>query len=420
MLFSFVAEAFRRFTCGNGRLVQTLWILGCFPKRSQNGPSEEAYRKACAKVPLKWIAEAGKQSHQHARSNKDKLYEGMRIVLVDGTKIIVPRTDETIKTYGLGSGSTGNAYYPQIHAGGFFDLTTGTFADFNFDHGDPAERQVMLEHATLNQESTLYVSDAGYNGMAHVYLMRETGHHLLMELKMGTLAEQFRKTRKRSAIIEITLRRSHLKNYPKNLIGSTFKIRLIRTKGTTKLRSKVLLTTLLDEKRFKWLDIAKLYLQRWRIELAFRHLKMTIAIEHIRKSKLHRIRQLLWGAIILYNLSATIRNKLKCPTLFPDKEKVKIYCFEFIIQLSELFFLAATGVVTRCKEEIRRRLRAMRNCWFLYAPWRVRPKICQFPASTFTRCKSTERKAEFEKSNAIQNDMKILGIQYGQIEPINP
>ena len=420
MLFSFVADAFRRFTCGNGRLVQTLWILGCFPKRYPKGPSEEAYRKACAKVPIGWIAEAGRQSHQHARSSKDKLYEGMRVVLVDGTKIIIPRTDETIKTYGLGSGSTGNAYYPQIHAGGFLDLVTGTFANVDFEHGDPAERQTMLEHAADNPEPTLYIADAGYNGMAHVYLIKETGHDLLMELKMGALAEQFRKSGKRSAIIEITLTRSHLKNYSKDLIGTTFKIRLIRTKGTSKLRSKILLTTLLDEKPFKWLDLSKLYLQRWRIELAFRHLKTTIRIEHIRKVTLHRIKQLLWGAIILYNLSATIRNKLKCPTLFPDKEKVKIYCFEFIIQLSELFFLAATGIVNRCKEEIRRRMQAMRNCWFLYEPWRVRPKICQFPASTFTRCKSTERKAEFEKCDAIRNDMKILGIQNGQINPKNP
>ncbi len=290
ILFSFVADAFRRFTCGNSRLVQTLWTLGCFPKRYQKAPSEEAYRKACAKVPLEWVAEAGKQSHQHARSSKDKLYEGMRIFLVDGTKIIIPRTDETIETYGLGSGSTGNAYYPQIHAGGFFDLVTGTFAEVNFDHGDPAERQIMLEHARDNRESTLYVGDAGYNGMAHVYLMKETGHHLLMQLKMGVLAEKFRKTRKRSAIIEITLTRSHLKNYPKNLIGTTFKVRLICTKGTTELRSRVLLTARLDEKRFKWLDLAKLYLQRWRIELAFRHLKMTIKIEHIRKTTAHNLR----------------------------------------------------------------------------------------------------------------------------------
>ena len=363
----------------------------------------------------------GRQAKPPTRTfTKDKLYEGMRVVLVDGTKIIIPRTEETIEAYGLGSGSTGDAYYPQIHAGGFFDLVTGTFADVNFNHGDPAERQIMLEDATSNQEETLYVGDAGYNGMAHVYLMTKTGHHLLMELKMGALAEQFRKTGKRSTIVEIKLTRSHLKNYSKDLVGTTFKIRLIRTKGTSKLRSRILLTTLLDEKRFKWLDLAKMYLQRWRIELAFRHLKVTIRIEHIRKSTLHRIRQLLWGAIILYNLSAMIRNKLKYPTLFPEKEKVKLYCFEFIIQQSELFFLAATRCVNRDKEEITRRLKAMKNCWFLYEPWRVRPKICQFPASVFTRRKSTERKAEFEKCEAIKNDMKILGIQYGQIKPKNP
>ncbi len=115
-----------------------------------------------------------------------------------------------------------------------------------------------------------------------------------------------------------------------------------------------------------------------------------------------------------------MRNKLKCPTMFPEREKVKLYCFEFIVRVSEIFFLEAIDVARRCKQEIKRRLQAMKNCWFLYEPWRVRPKICQFPASTFTRCKSTERKVEFEKCEAIKNDMKILGIQYGQIIPKNP
>ena len=95
----------------------------------------------------------------------------MRVRLTDGTKIIVPRTEETIAAYGLGSGRTGDAYYPQIHAGGFLDLATGTFADFNFDRGAPAERQMVLEDARRVGEPTLYVCDAGHNGMAHVYLL---------------------------------------------------------------------------------------------------------------------------------------------------------------------------------------------------------------------------------------------------------
>jgi hypothetical protein len=46
-----------------------------------------------------------------------------------------------------------------------------------------------------------------------------------------------------------------------------FTVRLIRTYSSGKLRSRILLTTLLDERRYKWRDLVRLYLQRWRIEL---------------------------------------------------------------------------------------------------------------------------------------------------------
>ncbi len=48
-----------------------------------------------------------------------------------------------------------------------------------------------------------------------------------MDLKMGDLAERFRKSRQRSALIQITLDRTQLKNYPEyaHLAGTTFTIR---------------------------------------------------------------------------------------------------------------------------------------------------------------------------------------------------
>jgi IS4 transposase len=419
VLFSLLADAGRHFTPGTGRLLQTLWLLRCFPQRRNGPPSEEAYRKACHKLPVELVREAAKQTHQCARSPDDELYEGLRVKLADGTKIIVPRTSETVRAYGLGSGSTGDAYYPQIHAVGLLDLATGTLADVNFDHGVPAERQVVLQDARQAPEPTLYVCDAGHNGMAHAYLFGLTGQHILMDLKMGELAERFRKNRKRSALVQITLNKAHLKNYPDcaQLVGTTFTVRLIRTYGTSKLRPRVLLTTLLDEKRYKWRDLARLYLQRWRIELAFRHLKMVLRLEHIRKERLERIHQLLWAAVMFYNLGGVIRNRLKCPQLFPPKARIKIHCFAFILELAEGFFLAVISPRRGQKTELRQRLRAMRNCWFLYEPWRVRPRICQFPASVFTRQKSTAKNAEYEKCEAIREDMHLLGIKYGQIEP---
>ena len=393
VVLSLLLDAHSRFRKGTSRLLQTLWLLGCFPRRKDGPPSEQAYRKACAKLQFSVMAEALGESHRQARSCKDRLYEGHRVVLVDGSKFIVRRNSETIATYGLGNGSTGEAYYPQIHVGAFLDLTTGTFAHVNIEHGSPAERRIMLEHAAGNTEPTLYVGDAGYNGMAHVYLMQQTGQELLMELKMGKLAEEFRRSRKRSAVLTVTLSKQHFKNYPqyKRPSVSAMKIRLIRTRGTSKLRSKVLLTTLLDEDRYKWSDLAKIYLQRWTIELAFRHLKSNLRAEHIRKQALHRIRQLLLAAFIFFNIGAIIRNRIKQPDLFPLKRGVRLPCFEFVLELADLFILAAVCPSHGQKTDMRRRLKAIRACCFVYDPWRTRPKICQFPASVFTRCKSTEK-----------------------------
>ena len=108
---------------------------------------------------------------------------------------------------------------------------------------------------------------------------------------------------------------------------------------------------------------------------------------------------------------------LKCPELFPRKEKVKILCFIFILELSEPFLLAVIFPRRGQVADMRRRLQAMRNCWFLYEPWRVRPRICQFPPSIFVRQKAKAQEEESRKCDAIRDDMRILGIKYGQINP---
>ena len=248
--------------------------------------------------------------------------------------------------------------------------------------------------------------------------MSLSGHQVLMAYKRDKLVSTFRKSKKRSLIVPITLTRLHLKNYPQlaSLEDSCFRVRLIRTRGTSKLPSKILLTTLLDEQKYDWRKLAMLYLQRWNIELAFRHLKSKLRIEHIQKRSLHRIRQLLLAAIVYFNLSAIIRNDVGKPQLFPRKKNIRIHCFSFVLELADCFIRAALKAWRGMITQLRQMLHAIRNCSFLYDPWRIRPKICQFPPSVFTRRKSTQIKQEFAKCNAVRDDLILLGIKYGQID----
>jgi hypothetical protein len=81
--------------------------------------------------------------------------------------------------------------------------------------------------------------------------------------------------------------------------------------GTRSGRRKVtlvrVLTTLLDHEEFPAREIARLYGQRWQIEIAFLHLKATVrgARRELRGQSPALARQEAWGLLLIHNLTAT-------------------------------------------------------------------------------------------------------------------
>jgi len=416
MLLSFVLDAQLGFECGVTRLIAKLFELDIVKEKNGVLPGKKSYDEACDKLPVDIIQQQLTKSHQMEYEANGQLFHGLKILIPDGTKISIPNTEETKQKYGEGQG-----HYVQSQALGFYDLSTGTFEDFRFEHYTTSERFIMRQHMMSNTTQTLYLADAGYNGMAFIAISIQEGHKLLMQLKNCALAKNFLKTKKRSITIDIKLTKSHLSNYPDHqyFLGQSIKVRLIRTRGTSKLKSQVLITTLIDEKIFTWQELTKLYLQRYSIELAFRHLKTKIKIEKIRKQKLKRIEQLLYAAVILYNLSAGLRNRIKRPSILPEKEGVKMHCFTLCIELVHVFCRAAICFSHGIRKKMDQCLKAIKSCWFIYKPWRSEPRICHTPPSDFTVQKGAAMLKEREKAEFLKTEYEILGQRYGQKEPKN-
>jgi hypothetical protein len=414
MLFSFVLDAQLGFECGVTRLIAKLFELDIVKEKNGILPVKKSYDEACDKLPVDIIQQQLTKSHQMEYEANGQLFRGLKILIPDGTKISMPNTEETKLKYGEGQG-----HYVQSQALGFYDLSTGTFEEFRFEHCNTSERFIVRQHMISNTSQTLYLADAGYNGMAFIAISIQEGHKLLMQLKNCALAKKFLKTKNRSITIEIKLTKSHLSNYPDHqyLLGQSIKVRLIRTRGTSKLKSQVLITTLVDEIIFTWQELTKLYLQRYSIELAFRHLKTKIRIEKIRKQKLQRIEQLLYAAVILYNLSAGLRNRIKSPSILPEKEGVKMHCFTLCIELVHVFCKAAICFSHGIRKKMDQCLKAIKSCWFIYKPWRSEPRICHTPPSDFTVQKGAVMLKEREKSEFLKTEYEILGQRYGQKEP---
>ena len=356
-----------------------------------------------------------------AQETAPVLWRGFRVVVDDGTKIIIPRTAETIAAYGLPSGRTGNAYYPQIHAVGFFDLATRTFVTADLSGGNPDERGAVLRHAAANTEPTLYVQDAGHNGVAYLFKMSRLPHHavlITLKMQMDSAAGEvnaFRRSKCRSRLITLTLQKIHIGRYPElePFIGTTFQVRLLRQPGSSRLRSQVLVTTLLDETVYPRNELLLLHLQRGRIEFGFRHLKTLTSLERIRKLKLRRILQHIGGALLAYNLAAIIYNAIRRPGLFPDREGTVLPAFSAVfLVMKDLVMMAGDGQEAHTAAQWRRNLLPLAAARYRYRPFRIRPRITQFPSSVFTRQKTTDRHDELRKVRELTRDMKRLQVFY--------
>lgn len=412
-------KAQRGFACGDKKIVALLFANDCFHVKLEEVPTTKGYKLACDKLPSEYVETLVNDSHQSEFSEFGESFHGLKVIIPDGTLCIVPRVPETIKKFGLGSGSTGDAYYPQARAVGFYEPTTGTFEQFRFGHYKTPERSFMLDHAKENSAPTLYMADAGFNGTGHIAIVKNCyGHDVLARSKeQSNLEKKFRKSGKRSATYEIKITNVHLRNHPefKHLLGETVKLRFVKTRGTTKLRSMILITTLLDEEAYPWEELSKLYLQRYKVELAIRHLKSKICIEKIKKIKLSRIMQLLHSAVLLFNMSAMLRNVVKRPSLMPERKGAKVYCLELCSDFIDLVFVATINPGDEMEDLLNRCVKAIASCYSINKPWRTCPRICQFPSSVFTRQKTSAKNEEHQKVKFLKPEYEILGNEYGML-----
>ena len=399
------------FDYGVSRLIARLFELGIVEEKDGALPTCRSYNAACAKLPVAIVQQQLKKCHLGEYEANGRTFHGLKVLIPDGTKVSITNTQATRDKYGVGQG-----HYIQSQALGFYELSTGTFEDFRFEHYTDAERAIAIRHMSSNPTRSLYLADAGYNGMAFIGICLEQEHELLMQLKNCALARKFLKSGKRSIVMDVKLTNAHMRSYPNHhhLLGTVIKVRLIRTRGTNKLKSQALITTLIDETVFRWQEVAKLYRQRYAVERAFRHLKTTIGMERIRKQTLQRIEQLLYAAIVLFNLSASLRNRVRRPSILPEKAGIRLHCFTLCIERVHAFLHAAMKPLYGSKKKMDLILRAIKGCWFIYKPWRSEPRICHTPPSEFSVQKGADMTNELEKARFLSVEYEILARQYGQ------
>ena len=215
------------------------------------------------------------------------LWKGHRAFAVDATTINVDHSlkDEEYKP------SHPLAHYPLALVSALYSLKSEIPYHCEVC-GHKNERKAALSHFAKLRKNDVVVYDRGYLSMSFLTAHIDMGIEAVFRLKKSSFKAigEFMDADKSDEIITL---------YKKNL--ETIKFRCVRYKINNEYY--YLGTTLLDQKRYKLLDLKNLYHARWGIEELFKVLKKTLNIEKFHTKNINGIKQEIGIGLLLIALT---------------------------------------------------------------------------------------------------------------------
>jgi hypothetical protein len=240
-----------------------------------------------------------------------KLLNKLRVLACDCSIITLPFTKELKERYGVVK-NVATLDIAQAKVSVLYDVLNELVLDVDLDKPRFAERDLALRHKHCWQASDLIIYDRGYPSFEFINEHVRSGIDCLMRTRTdtSTLIKTFIASGKQSLV---TLMHPCL---DKSFKGKpytrkhTIQVRLIRVDlpgGET----EVLITTLLDSRKYPTKMFMKLYFMRWKVETFYDELKNKLKAEHFSGYSDTAIRQDLFCAVFISNLQSVIVGGLK-------------------------------------------------------------------------------------------------------------
>ena len=289
-------------------LVQTLGIS--LPGSRPGAVAKSAIPPARARVgsdPLESLFQKSARKWAHHGAARDR-WRGLSLYALDGTTLRVPDSDANDANFGrtrTGLGS-GGAAYPMVRVTALMALRSHMIAAASFGGVENSSEFSLAESlwSELPDESLVIVDRGLFSKPVFHALESSGGRHWLIRAKSNTVwteVEKDDKDDKDDFLVELPIwPKAREKN---SELPETLRARAIRYQHPGE-KPSVLLTSLLDRRRFPAKEIVKLYHERWEIEIGYDEIKthMLQREEAIRSRTAEGIKQEIWGLLLAYNM----------------------------------------------------------------------------------------------------------------------
>lgn len=265
-----------------------------------------AYCKARKNLPLKMVRSVAQQTGQMIVEQTPDTWQwrDRRVVLVDGTTVTMPDTEENQEMYPQQSGQKPGLGFPIARLVGLTCLGSGAVLDAAIG---PFKGKGTGEHALFRKlvdalkPGDVVLADRYY---ASYWLIA-----LLLSMKVDVVFGQHAvrktdfRTGKRLGVRDHIVKWSKPRGRPKWMEQKEYeKFPETLTIRETKVGGKVLVTTLLSSSDVTKSELSKLYLQRWHVELDLRNIKTILGMNILSCMTPQMNEKEMWVYFLGYNL----------------------------------------------------------------------------------------------------------------------
>jgi hypothetical protein len=272
-----------------------------------------AYSKARKRLPEGVLKSLFAQTSKAAQAqvSPEQMWCGRRVKAYDGTTVLMSDTPANQESYPQHSNQKIGCGFPLMKLVVWFCVSTGAVLSVSMAAFTISEWQLARElYPTLTPEDVV-VADSAYGTYADLALVQQAGadgvfrkHHARQcdfrrgkKLGMGDHIVQWQ----RPQHCPKSMSPEEFEQLPPSL--EVREVSLSIDVPGFRPRKIILVTTLVDPKRYPKAKLAELYHLRWQAtEVNLRHLKTTLKLEMIVAKTPEMVRKELWIHLLAYNL----------------------------------------------------------------------------------------------------------------------
>lgn len=275
--------------------------------------SQSAFSQARLKIKPGAFVELRDDSVEHFYSSYEiKKWNGFRLIAIDGSEVILPKTDETIHEFGEYTTNFMKKTVVLARVSKAYDVLNKLSIDARLVNRKIGEHTLANQHLEYCSKGDLVLYDRGYPSFDLFRNTLASGSHFCARVAVSNwnVAIKLVESGQKEIITEIKPGNELKRKYTKEGIAvEPIKCRFICVELPSG-ENEVLITSLLDNKKYPYSIFKNLYHLRWDIEESYKKDKHRIQLENFSGKTILAIYQDFYANILLGNLTSIFSTSL--------------------------------------------------------------------------------------------------------------